>query len=82
MPLSENEIRNILALDDARLKSVIMQICDAVGEDRRKAEKFASDPAGLRAAVSGMSTDEINRLLDKAGREKSEQVLDALRGKR
>ena len=78
MPLSENEIRNILALDDARLKSVIMQICDAVGADRRKAEKFASDPAGLRAAVSGM----INRLLDKAGREKSEQVLDALRGKR
>ena len=54
-----------------------MQICDAVGADRRKAEKFASDPAGLRAAVSGMSTDEINRLLDKAGREKSEQVLDA-----
>lgn len=38
MPLSENEIRNILALDDARLKSVIMQICDAVGADRRKAE--------------------------------------------
>ena len=29
-----------------------------------------------------MSADEINRLLDKAGREKSEQVLDALRGKR
>ena len=75
-------MRSVTFLHSTTLKSVIMQICDAVGADRRKAEKFASDPAGLRAAVSGMSADEINRLLDKAGREKSEQVLDALRGKR
>ncbi len=82
MPLTENEIKNLLSLDDARLKDVIMQICDAIGADRNKAAKFAADPSGVRAKLSGMSADEVNRLLDKAGREKSEQVLDSLRGRR
>jgi len=82
MPLTENEIKNLLSLDDARLKDVIMQICDAVGADRSKAARFTADPSGVRAMLSGMSADEVNRLLDKAGREKSEQVLDSLRGRR
>lgn len=82
MPLTENEIRNLLSLDDSRLRDVVMQICDAVGADRKKAEKFTSNPAGLRQTLSSMSADEINKLLDKAGRERSTDVLNSLRGRR
>ena len=80
MPLTENEIKNILSLDDARLREVIMQIAAATGADMKKAAYIAGDPGAIRSKLQGMSADDINRLLDKAGREKSEQVLDSLRG--
>ncbi len=79
MPISENELKSLKNLDDARLKDVIMQICDAVGADRQKAELIAADPSGVRETLGKMSADDVNRLLDKAGRDRSRQVLDSLR---
>ncbi len=80
MPLTENEIRNLLSLDDKRFGQVISEICIAVGADPAKAKSFSQNPAGVKSLLSTMSADEINKLLDKAGRQKSNQVLDKLRG--
>ncbi|MEG1742632.1 MAG: hypothetical protein RR246_00500 [Clostridia bacterium] len=79
MPLSEQEIKNLLSLDDTRLREIIFQISAAVGASAKKTQAFTNDLNSLKSKIAAMSPDEINMLLNKVGKEKSEIILNNLK---
>lgn len=81
MPLSENEIKNLLSLDNSRLKEIINEISDTVGGSRRKTDAITANLDELKKKLASMDPEEINRLINKAGKDRSEQILNNLKNR-
>lgn len=80
MEIDNNTLRNLLALDDESLKSIIKQISVAAGADPNKTEAFMSDISGLKNTLAKMSPREAEKLLNAAGKERSEEILRIIKG--
>jgi hypothetical protein len=82
MELDNNTLKRLLELDDESFKNIIRQISLAAGGDRSKTETLMSDVAGIKKSLSKMKPQEAERIINSAGKEKSEEILRILKGGR
>jgi len=80
MELDNNTLKKLLALDDESFRNIIRQISTAAGADKTRTEAFISDVSGIKRSLSKMSPKEAERILNIAGKEKSEEILRILKG--
>lgn len=77
--MNSDMFKDIKALDDEKLRSLIRDIGSAIGADARKTEALAGDLNAVRRTVGGISESEAKRLIDMAGKEKAEKIYEAIK---
>ncbi len=80
MEIDNNTLRNLLALDDESFKNIIRQISVAAGADPNKTEVFMSDIPGIKNTLASLSPKDAEKLLNAAGKERSEEILRIIKG--
>jgi hypothetical protein len=80
MEFDNNTLRNLLALDDESFKNIIRQISTAAGADPNKTEAFMSDVSGIKNTLANLSPKDAEKLLNTAGKDKSEEILRIIKG--
>ena len=78
-----NENRNVKGLsdlNDRQLKGLVGDIANALGVDPKKAQGL--DMGRVRTTLSTISDEEARRLIDRAGKEKAEQIYKAIQRSR
>ena len=79
MQFDRKELEKLLALDDESFKSLARSIAAAAGASPQKTEEFLQDPHALKRRLSRISTQDAQQLVNAAGKEKSQEILDLLR---
>lgn len=74
--MNNNSIKGLSNLDDRQLKGLMGDIAAALGVDPKKAEEL--DVERVRATLSTINDKEAKRLIDRAGKEKAEQIYKAI----
>lgn len=82
MALDNNTLNRLLELDDESFKNIIRQISVAAGADRNKTEAMLSDVGGIKRSMAKMSPQEAERMINSAGKDKSEEILRIIKGGR
>ena len=82
MDFDSSTLKRLLELDDESFKNIIRQISVAAGADRSKTESMLSDVGGIKRTMAKMSPQEAERIINSAGKEKSEEILRILKGGR
>ena len=77
--MNDKSIKSLAALDDKALKELILEITAALGADSRASAALTQDPARVRALLQSMSDSDMEKLINKAGKEKSAQIYNAIR---
>ena len=80
MEFDNNTLKNLLALDDESFKNIIRQISAAAGANPAKTESFMSDISGIKKSLASLSPKDAEKLLNTAGKEKSEEILRIIKG--
>ncbi len=78
----QKNIPDISKLSDSELKALVGQITAAVGVSPERLGSLGTDMNKLRSTLDSVSDDELRRLIDKAGKDKAEQIYRALNGGR
>lgn len=78
----KNNLNDLAALDDRALKELVTDITKVLGADPKKAAPLTEDPARLRSILSGMSSSDVEKLINKAGKEKSKEIYDTIQRRR
>ncbi len=76
----QKNIPDISKLSDAELRGIVSQISNAVGVSPDRLGSIGTDMKKLRSTVSSIGDDELRRLIDRAGKDKAEQIYKALNG--
>jgi hypothetical protein len=80
MEIDNNTLKNLLQLDDESFRNIIRQISAAAGADPRKTEAFMVDVSGIKKTLANMTPKDAEKLLNTAGKEKSEEILRIIKG--
>ena len=64
-----------------KLKKAISEIAKAVGADENKANALSSDIKGLKAQISRMTDEDLDRLIKSVGKENAERIMKDLNRK-
>ncbi|MBQ3081609.1 MAG: hypothetical protein IJC49_04070 [Clostridia bacterium] len=75
--MNDNSIKGLSALSDSQLKGLVGDITAALGVDPKKTRGL--DLNRVRATLGSISDEEARRLIDKAGKEKAEEIYNAIR---
>lgn len=81
MELDRKTLDRILSLDDRSLSELTEKIADAAGADAKKTEELLKNLDFVRNTLSEISVRDAEKLLNAAGKEKSEQILTILKNK-
>ena len=81
MGQSKKDVNRILQMSDEKLKSTIEEIAKAIGADDRKAKALTSDISSLKSQLSHMDDNDLNKIIEKAGKENAEKILNELNKK-
>lgn len=79
MPLSNEDLARLLSMDDASFAALVTEIARVAGAGEKRARELASNVPELKKALSGMSAEQAEALLKRAGRGKSEEIMKSLR---
>ncbi len=79
MPLNNEDLSRILSMDDAAFSALVAEIARAAGGSEKRVRELSSNVPELKKALSGMSASQAEALLKRAGRGKSEEIMNALR---
>lgn len=79
MEFDRKTLDKLLSLDDESFKSLARTIAEAAGASKAQTEMLVSNPELLKRRLSHISPDEAKQLIDAAGREKSEEIMQMLR---
>lgn len=79
MEFDRKTLDKLLSLDDESFKSLARTIAEAAGASKAQTEMLVSNPELLKRRLSQVSPDEAKQLIDAAGREKSEEIMQMLR---
>ena len=79
MEPNKNDVNKILSMSDEKLKSTIEEIAKAIGADEKKARSLTSDIPSLKSQISRMDDNDLNRILNSAGKENAEKILKELK---
>lgn len=79
MEFDRRTLDKLLSLDDESFKSLARTIAEAAGASRAQTEMMLSNPELLKKRLSHVTPEEAKQLIDAAGREKSEEIMEMLR---
>lgn len=79
MELDRRQLDKILSMDDESFSALARTIAEAAGANKMKTEAMLSNPDILKRKLSQISQEEARQLIDAAGKEKSEEILNMLR---
>lgn len=75
--MNDNSIKGLSALSDSQLKGLVGDITTALGVDPKKTKGL--DLNRVRATLDTISEEEARRLIERAGKEKAEEIYNAIR---
>lgn len=81
MDIDYSTLQRLMNLDDDSFRSLVYQISETVGADKRKTEIFASDVDRVKRMVSQVTPEEADKLIGKIGKDKAEQILEIIKEK-
>lgn len=82
MSNNEGMLNGLSSLSDEKLKELIEDIGAAVGVNAKKTEALTGNLSGVRKTIGGMSEAEAKRLIESAGRDKANQIYEAIQRSR
>lgn len=81
MEMNRSDVSKILSMNDDKLKATIEEIAKAVGADDKKTKALTSDISSLKSKISRMDDNELNKILQSAGKENAEKIMNELNKK-
>ena len=81
MEPSKKDVNKILSMSDEKLRSTIEEIAKAIGADDKKAKSLTSDIPSLKSKLSHLNDSELNKIIESAGKENAEKILNELKKK-
>ncbi len=79
MQFDRTQLDKLLSMDNESFRYLAKSIAEAAGADKAKTEALLSNPEYLKRRISRMTPDEAQKLVDSAGKEKSEEIMEMLK---
>lgn len=79
MNFDRSSLDRILSMDDESFKSLTRAIAEAAGANKTKTEAMLNNPDFIKKRLAQMSPEEARHIVDSAGKEKSEEIMNMLR---
>ena len=76
--LSPIQLEKLLSLDNESFTALAKTIAEAAGANKARTEAIVSNPELLKRKLSQISPEEAKSLIDAAGKEKSEEIMNLL----
>ena len=80
MQLDRNSLEKIMSMDDESFVRLARIIAEAAGANKMKTEIMLNNPDMLKRKLANITPDEAKALMDVAGKEKSREIMEMLRG--
>ena len=79
MQFDPKQLEKLMSLDDESFKNLTKTIAEAAGASKAKTEMMLSNPEMLKKRIASMSQEDARKLIDAAGPEKSEEIMNMLK---
>lgn len=79
MELNRKQLEKLLSMDDESFAALARSIASAAGANKMKTEIMLSNPDLLKRRIAEISAEDAQKLVESAGREKSEEIMRLLR---
>lgn len=79
MEFDRRQLDKLLSLDDESFKALAKTIAEAAGASKAKTDILVNNPELLKRKLSSISEYEARELINSAGREKSEEIMQMLK---
>jgi hypothetical protein len=79
MNFDRESLNKILSMDEESFKNLTRTIAEAAGASKSKASAMLNNPEFIKRKLSQMTPEEASQLVDSAGKEKSEEIMNMLR---
>lgn len=79
MNFDRRQLDKLLSMDDESFVALARSIAEAAGANKMKTEVMLSNPEMLKRRLAKITPDEARQLVDAAGEEKSEEIMQMLR---
>ena len=79
MQFDPKQLEKLMSLDDESFKMLTRTIAEAAGASKAKTEMMLSNPEILKRRIATMSPQDAQQLIDAAGPEKSQEIMNMLR---
>lgn len=79
MNFDRESLNKILSMDEESFKNLTRTIAEAAGASKSKTEAMLNNSEFIKRKLSQMTPEEASRLVDSAGKEKSEEIMNMLR---
>lgn len=76
--MNDKSLKNLSALDDSNLNTLILEIAAALGADGKAVSSLTQNPSRVRALLGTMSDADIEKLINKAGEDKAHRIYEAI----
>ncbi len=73
-----SKYKDLNQLSDKELCGLVSQITDVLGADPKRTAHLTENPEKLKKLITGMDSKDIEALINRAGKEKSEQIYKTL----
>ena len=81
MQFDRTQLDKLLSMDNESFSMLAKSIAEAAGADKAKTEMLLANPEYLKKRISRITPDEAQRLVDSAGKEKSEEIMQMLKNR-
>lgn len=78
MEFDRRQLDKLLSLDNESFSALAKTIAEAAGASKLRTEAMISNPDMLKKRLSQISPEEAKSLIDAAGKEKSEEIMNLL----
>ena len=79
MQFDRDSLEKILSMDDESFAILAKTIAQAAGANKAKTEAMLNNPRLLKSRLAKITPDEARALIESAGKEKSEEIMNMLR---
>lgn len=79
MNFDRRQLDKILSMDDESFVTLARSIAEAAGANKMKTEVMLANPDVLKRRIASLTPEEARQLVDSAGKEKSEEIMQMLR---
>jgi len=79
MNFDRAQIEKLLSMDNEQFTALARTIAEAAGANKMKTEVLLANPDVLKRRIAKMTPAEAKELVDSAGKEKGDEILQMLR---